>query len=104
MPSARITVVKKIANHDLIEATATPDFQTKSANGCDRFQVGDQFVVGLDSAPEGFCPWAWGDIQRDVASMILGADASWIIPKGTIITCCTDGLRPVVFKVERTPD
>ncbi|MCK4693736.1 MAG: TIGR04076 family protein, partial [Anaerolineales bacterium] len=25
----------------------------------------------------------------------------WIKQSGTIITCCTDGLRPVIFKVER---
>ena len=98
---ARITVVKKLVNHDLISELATAEFQENSTEGCDRFQIGETFDVGWDEIPKGFCTWAWADIQRDVSSMLMGADAHWVVSKGTIITCCTDGFRPVVFKVER---
>jgi uncharacterized repeat protein (TIGR04076 family) len=104
MPTARITVVKKLVNMDLIKELATPSFREKSAEGCDRFEVGEVFDVDWDQIPAGFCTWAWADIQRDVASMLMGADAHWVVPKGTIVTCCTDGFRPVVFKVERLSD
>jgi len=45
--------------------------------------------------------WAWADIQRDVAHLALGGDFSWINKPGSMVSCCTDGLRPVVFKLER---
>jgi uncharacterized repeat protein (TIGR04076 family) len=51
--------------------------------------------------PPSFCSWAWGDIQRDVAHLAMGGDFPWMRQRGTMITCCTDGLRPVVFKLER---
>jgi len=51
--------------------------------------------------PEGFCSWAWADIQRDVIHMGLGGDFPWMKKPGVMISCCTDGLRPVVFKLER---
>ena len=101
MNKVRITVLKKMVNPDLIHELATPGFQEKSTEGCDRFQIGQTFDVKWDQIPQGFCTWAWADIQRDVSSMLMGADAHWVVPKGTIVTCCTDGFRPVVFKVER---
>jgi len=51
--------------------------------------------------PPSFCSWAWADIQRDVAHLAIGGDFPWIKQRGIMITCCTDGLRPVVFKLER---
>jgi len=51
--------------------------------------------------PPDFCSWAWADIQRDVAHLALGGDFPWMKQRGTMITCCTDGLRPVVFRLER---
>jgi len=54
--------------------------------------------------PKSFCDWAWADVQRDVVAMLMGGNALWIVPQGAIVTWCTDGLRPVVFKVERISD
>ena len=61
------------------------------------------FVSKNLDTPPGFCGWAWADIQRDVAHLALGGDFPWIKQKGTMISTCTDGLRPVVFKLERLP-
>ena len=33
--------------------------------------------------------------------MMFGGNMPWLKEKGTTITCCTDGLRPVIFKLER---
>lgn len=51
--------------------------------------------------PEGFCSWAWADIQRDVLVVMSGGSISWFNRKNMSIVCCTDALRPVVFKIER---
>ena len=55
------------------------------------------------TAPPGFCGWAWGDLQRDAAHLAMRADFPWMKQPGTLIATCTDGLRPVVFKLERLP-
>jgi uncharacterized repeat protein (TIGR04076 family) len=54
--------------------------------------------------PEGFCDWAWADIQRDVAVLCSGGDYPWIKLKGATVACCTDAFRPVTFLIERIND
>ena len=41
------------------------------------------------------------DIQRDIFHTLYGGYYPWMKEKGVVISCCTDGLRPVVFKLER---
>ncbi|MFA9437964.1 MAG: TIGR04076 family protein, partial [Candidatus Bathyarchaeota archaeon] len=69
---------------------------------CDYFTDGQVIMVDFNlNQPEGFCSWAWADIQRDIAHLALGGDFRWINKPGSMVSCCTDGLRPVVFKLER---
>jgi uncharacterized repeat protein (TIGR04076 family) len=51
--------------------------------------------------PEGFCNWAWRDVYKDVAVLAYGGNFYPWVEKGTAITCCTDGIRPVSFIMER---
>ena len=71
------------------------------ARTCTRVNAGQVFVARDMQMPEGFCSWAWADIQRDVSHLALGGDYPWMKQKGTALACCTDGLRPVIFKLER---
>ena len=50
--------------------------------------------------PAGFCPWAWADIHREIISVMFHAEFPNSKKPGCIIASCTDGLRPVIFKVE----
>lgn len=94
--NVKITVEKKLPNKDLIERYG------KGVNpSCELFNVGDEFVVKGLQMPEGFCSWAWADIQRDVAVLALDGNYYWVKEEGIAIACCTDGFRPVVFKLER---
>jgi len=94
----KITVLRRMANRDLFEEYAyTPEIEPL----CEHFQEGQEFIVEMLQIPKGFCDWAWADIQRDVLILGLGGNAPWIKEEGIIISCCTDGLRPVVFKLER---
>lgn len=90
----KITVMKKLFHPDLVEAyAANPSDWT----ACTHFAVGDDFVTDLErpwDMPEGFCGWAWADIQRTVYGMARGG-------QDVFVTCCTDGYRPVVFKLEK---
>jgi len=101
MAKAKITVVKKINNKDLYgENPPAPFDEKRIAPECDRFELGQEFVVDNPNCPPGFCHWAFADIQRDLVHILWGGYFPWMKEKGVIISCCTDGLRPVVFKIE----
>ena len=100
MAKTKITVIRRTVQQDLIDqyvGDAAPDF-----GACDMFKDGQIFMLDdFPTMPEGFCDWAWADIQRDVVGVAMGADYPWIKEPGLLISCCTDGLRPVIFKIER---
>ncbi|MBN1304234.1 MAG: TIGR04076 family protein [Anaerolineales bacterium] len=65
------------------------------AQPCGRLEEGQVFVTESRwDPPEGFCQWAWRDLSPIIQSIHGGHPA-------TMIACCTDGLRPVTFKLER---
>lgn len=94
----KITVLRRMSNPDLYEEYGDA---TELEPLCEDFQEGEEFVVERLQMPQGFCDWAWADIQRDVLILGLGGNAPWVREEGLLISCCTDGLRPVVFKLER---
>jgi len=93
----RITVLKKLGTGDVFEKYASKDVTPE----CTVMKSDKEYMSKGMQMPEGFCSWAWADIQRDVIHLSLGGDFPWIREKGIMISCCTDGLRPVVFKLER---
>ena len=101
MAKAKITVVKKAFHRDLIEEYLDPGAKARGFDVCSAFEEGQEFAIDGGKCPEGFCSWAWADIQRDVMMVLFGQGFPWVGPPQTAITCCTDGFRPVTFKVER---
>ena len=93
---ARITVMKRAFHEDLI-GEHFPEAVGK-LTACPVFQDGQTFdIKGIfPTKPNGFCDWAWADIQRNVAMACMGAK----MPSGCAFTCCSDGLRPVTFRIE----
>ena len=104
MAKAKITVVKKVNNKDLFGGNSPAAVDEKMTPECDRFDVGQEFVVDSPMCPEGFCNWAYADIQRDLVHILFGGYYPWMREKGVAISCCTDGLRPVIFKIEKIED
>lgn len=100
----RITVLKKEFYLDYAEEYLTDG---AAAGPCPLLKEGDVFLyTGNAAMPEGFCPWAWADLWRAV-SILAGSkkvDNDWYRRKGTTIECCTDGVRPVIFKLEQWKD
>jgi uncharacterized repeat protein (TIGR04076 family) len=97
---ARITVIKKAFHKDVIDRYL-PEFADR-AEICQLFQEGQTFIVDgpFSSKPEGFCDWAWTDIHKVVSLTLMGANPT----PGTEFTCCSDGLRPVTFRIQRIED
>ncbi|MDR3276112.1 MAG: TIGR04076 family protein [Treponema sp.] len=99
MKQVKITVLRKMFYGDLAEAFLTDG--TK-AGACPLLQEGEEYVFhGQAVMPEGFCPWAWIDIYRAVSALSAGASFTpWNNKDNMQIYCCTDGIRPVIFKIE----
>ena len=68
---------------------------------CPHFSLGQVFHIDRDGVcREDFpCAWAWNDNHAVITAMRAGAHFCQK-RKGVQYTCCTDGLRPVVFKIE----
>ena len=98
---AKITVVKKFVSDDLVDEFVVEEKKVKGFGVCDAFELGQEYILEKPNKPDGFCSWAWADINRDIVAIMGGADFHWINKEGVSIASCTDGLRPVVFKIER---
>ena len=92
----KITVAQKLKPGALLQ-----QYGQDVEEECPVVATGAEFISEGINMPEGFCSWAWADIQRDVAHLAMGGDFPWISKKGAMISSCTDGLRPVLFKLER---
>ena len=99
MADVRITVVRKMAHSEVFGDE--PPLEFTAADECERVKLGQVFISEDGKYPEDLCPWAFADIQRDITHLRLGGDFPWIKEKGAVLSCCTDGARPVIFKLER---
>ncbi|MCX6654006.1 MAG: TIGR04076 family protein, partial [Candidatus Bathyarchaeota archaeon] len=59
----KITVAKKLPTHEIFKEYADVEMQPT----CNAMQDGKEYISKGMNMPEGFCSWAWSDIQRDVA-------------------------------------
>ncbi len=104
MAKVKITVIKKISVKDLFGDNPPNYNDERVTPDCNRFEVGQEFIVDSPACPPDFCGWAFADIQRNISHILFGGDYPWMKDKGVDIACCTDGLRPVIFKIERIED
>ena len=93
----KITVVQRLFLEDVGKKTKAGEWTP-----CDRHLEGQEFLVDGRSLekPEGFCSWAWCDLNRYVVTLARGGNFIGSRP-GTTMVSCTDGYRPVIFMLER---
>jgi len=107
MTRVKITVLKRTVNWDLVQSHMGPESQEAYEFPCPVFAEGDTFYYKpwSGAVPEGFCPSAWIDIQPKLQLVQSEGryPGDWVIPEGAAIACCTDGYRPVMFKLEPDP-
>lgn len=99
----KITVLKKTWQEDLAEEyLANP-----TVGPCSIFQEGQEFLVTkenyLTMLDGKFCSEAWSAISHYVYAALQGGSVmhGWTRDEKVMITCCNDGTRPVIFKIER---
>ena len=91
----KITVLRRTRNDDFLKSEAESLWEP-----CERLQEGQAFICRGANMPDGFCCWAWCDIQKYVLTLARGGNFLGVRP-GVFVTCCTDGFRPVFFRLER---
>ena len=95
----RITVVRRYLHQDLIDELVEPK---TTIERCPGFADGQEFLFDdWPTKPDGFCDAAWQAIYTGATLCWFDANLESITVPNTWIACCPDGLRPVVFTVER---
>ena len=101
----KITVLRRFKPSEVFKKPPVihiPNPRTGTLEACEVFRDGQEFIVGEEGKmPEGFCTSAWVSIYPNVSLLSFGGDLPFLKEKGVAVNCCTDGLRPVVFKLER---
>ena len=99
----KITVLKRECYQDLQgRYLADP-----KSGPCPFFREGQEIIVDSDNyfrmLHGTFCAEAWDCISRYVYSALQGGSImrGWTNDEKVMITCCNDGTRPVIFKLER---
>ncbi|MDP3179891.1 MAG: TIGR04076 family protein [Spirochaetaceae bacterium] len=102
MAKCRITVLKTTFNKDLVDLYVSEE-RKKTIGPCEVFKEGQEFEAdAVSGMPQGFCAWAWDDIYKVVVGYFADGDfGMWYRNGKEIIACCTDGTRPVIFKIEK---
>lgn len=69
---------------------------------CKIFTEGQEIYVKENlKMPEGFCETAWRNFYHNIRTLGYGGDLPFFEETNLGINCCTDGMRPVIFKIER---
>ncbi len=95
----RITVLRTLDPSELFDEM--PVTKADWMVPCGMFSVGQEFIVEGLEVPEGFCPSAWRAINHNVRTLLYGGFLPHHVEGDVAVNCCTDGLRPVIFKIER---
>ena len=121
----KVTVLAKKCYPELQEAYC----MDPKAGPCSCYNVGDEFLFRRDGDKDDFwhlglgtlvqttadpntvaggpampfCSEAWDAISRYIYAGLQGGSImrGWMKEENTMITCCNDGTRPVIFKLER---
>ena len=109
MAKVKVTVAKRCNYNDLFPENPPIGYVDELMQGpvCPVFKEGQEFIIDsahIDDVPEGFCSGAYVAIYWQMMHLLLGGSCDWAIPPTAALACCTDGFRPVIFKLERIED
>jgi uncharacterized repeat protein (TIGR04076 family) len=103
MTLVKITVIKRTLNPEIAEK-----YRTGGTELCELFEEGQVFMTeeGFPyGPPKNFCPFAWNDIYKFFMALKQGGSFSADMQdEKKVIACCTDGVRPVIFELERVDE
>ena len=96
----KITVFKRVDPAVIFDGNVPTNPEGKKYEIC-HFVEGTEWIVEKNMImPEGFCSWAWRDLIKDIRVLAHGGSYYPWVEEGVAFTACTDGIRPVSFKLE----
>jgi len=95
----RITVLKRLDPKEIFDEY--PVAERDWFVPCEVYEDGQEFLVEGLQMPEGFCPSAWQTLYPNVRALGFGGNLPYFEEEGVTVSCCSDGMRPVIFKIER---
>lgn len=96
----KITVLRRFHPSEVFKTS--PVTPVEPLEACEVFRDDQVFVVDTNGRmPQGFCTTTWNTLFCDIRTLAFGGNLPYYKEKGIAIRCCPDGLRPVVFKLER---
>jgi len=100
----KITVLKRLDPQEIfteLPVKVKPEF----AVSCPVFTDGQEMIIDhprIPIMPTGFCPVAWQSLFWPILSLMSNATFNqWYDESDVAVFACPDGLRPVIFKLER---
>jgi uncharacterized repeat protein (TIGR04076 family) len=99
----KVTVIRKFTPEDVFGPDHGITYDGGKIPACP-LELGQKFIVDshLDR-PKGFCGRAWHDLYTTLMIFYNGGDLEWPGP-GATYQPCGDGVKPVVFKIEKLAD
>jgi uncharacterized repeat protein (TIGR04076 family) len=97
----KITVLRRFHPDEVFEEY--PVEKQDWMDRCGWFEDGQEIKVKHLEVPEGFCSGAWTAIYPHIRMLAFGGNMPGT-EEGIAVGCCNDGLRPVIFKIERVQD
>ena len=100
----------------VIDKKLYPELQAQycadpESGACPVYEIGDEFVFERYGEADDFwkmgmgrqCSEAWDAIARYIYTGLQGGSImrGWMKDERVMIACCSDGTRPVIFKIER---
>jgi uncharacterized repeat protein (TIGR04076 family) len=104
LPRIRITVERKFSPSEVFGHEMKQASSGDAIPSCGFVEEGQEFIAENSfKMPDGFCGWAWRDITVRLTKFDLIDDMDWPERDVTYVAC-GDGIRPVIFRVERLDD
>lgn len=96
--------IKVLRRFKMEEVFRDPPIKARYSGPCNAFEEGQEFIIGSENdplMPEGFCPYAWDSLFWVIMTLRSNGDFEFYDDRGAAVWACPDGLRPVIFKIER---
>ncbi len=100
MSKVKITVVKQFSPEDILGK----EFHRPDGSPITKCYMNEglEFIVDeTGNMPEDFCHHAWYGLYKNVNILKCGGGFPNWTGEDMIYTACPDGIRPVIFKLER---
>lgn len=102
MSKVKITVIKRFSPEEVL-GHEYKNPTGKIVEKCP-LKEGQEWIIESGEMPNDFCAGAWLDLARYLYVLRFGGTFNDWWEKGVSYNACSDGLRPVCFKLERIED